>query len=39
MNGRNISAAENCGMADEKIYRSVDEIHDDAGYYTLIIAK
>lgn len=30
---------ENCGMPDEKIYRSVDEIPDDAGYYSLIIVK
>ena len=30
---------ENCGMADEKIYRSVEEIPADAGYYSLIIVK
>lgn len=30
---------ENCGMEDEKIYRSVEEIPDDAGYYSLIIVK
>lgn len=30
---------ENCGMPDEKIYRSVEEIPDDAGYYSLIIIK
>ena len=30
---------ENCGMPDEKIYRSVEEIPDDAGYYSLIIVK
>lgn len=30
---------ENCGMPQEKIYRSVDEIPDDAGYYSLIIVK
>lgn len=30
---------ENCGMPDEKIYRTVDEIPDDAGYYSLIIVK
>ena len=33
------SAVENCGMETEKIYRSVDEIPDDAGYFSLIIAK
>lgn len=30
---------ENCGMPDEKIYRSVEEIPEDAGYYSLIIVK
>lgn len=37
--GKVVTAVENCGMADEKIYRSVDDVPDDAGYYTLIIAK
>ncbi len=30
---------ENCGMEGEQIYRSAQEIPDDAGYYSLIIAK
>ena len=30
---------ENCGMPNEKIYRSVEEIPEDAGYYSLIIIK
>jgi precorrin-2/cobalt-factor-2 C20-methyltransferase len=30
---------ENCGMPDEKIYRSVDEINENAGYYSLVIVK
>ncbi|MDD3797096.1 MAG: precorrin-2 C(20)-methyltransferase [Lachnospiraceae bacterium] len=30
---------ENCGMPDEKQYNSVDEIPDQAGYYSLIIVK
>lgn len=30
---------ENCGMPDEKIYRSLEEIPDQAGYYSLIIIK
>lgn len=30
---------ENCGMPDEKIYRGVEEIPDNAGYYSLIIVK
>ena len=29
---------ENCGMPDEKIYRTVEEIPEDAGYYSLIPA-
>ncbi|MBR0105169.1 MAG: precorrin-2 C(20)-methyltransferase [Firmicutes bacterium] len=36
---RDIYSIENCGMADEKIYDNVDEIPDDAGYFTLIVAK
>ena len=35
----NVSMVENCGMPDQKVYRSVDEIPDDAGYFSLIIAK
>lgn len=30
---------ENCGMENEKIYRSLEEIPEDAGYYSLIIIK
>ena len=30
---------ENCGMPDEHIYTSVDEIPEDAGYYSLVIVK
>lgn len=30
---------ENCGMENEKIYGSVEEIPDQAGYYSLIIVK
>ena len=37
--GRVACAVENCGMDTEKIYRSVDEIPDDAGYFSLIVAK
>ena len=37
--GRDVSMVENCGMADEKVYESVDEIPDEAGYFSLIIAK
>ena len=37
--GRKAVMAENCSMANEKLYYSVDEIPDDAGYFSLIIAK
>lgn len=36
---RDVLMVENCGMPQEHIYRSVEEIPDDAGYYSLIIAK
>ncbi len=37
--GKEVVMVENCGMADERVYRGTDEIPDDAGYYSLIIAK
>ncbi len=37
--GRIVNMVENCGLPTEKIYRSVDEIPDDAAYFSLIIAK
>ena len=37
--GKQVSMVENCGMETEHVYRSVEEIPDDAGYYSLIIAK
>lgn len=37
--GRTVVMVENCGMEGEHIYRGVEEIPDDAGYYSLIIAK
>ena len=37
--GRAVRMVENCCMAGEKRYYSVDEIPDDAGYFSLIIAK
>jgi precorrin-2/cobalt-factor-2 C20-methyltransferase len=30
---------ENCGTAQEKIYESVEDIPDKAGYYSLVIVK
>ena len=37
--GRKVCAVVNCGMENEAIFRSIDEIPDDAGYFSLIIAK
>lgn len=37
--GRDVLMVENCGMENEHIYHGVEEIPDDAGYYSLIIAK
>jgi len=37
--GRAVRMAENCTMANERLYRSLEEIPDDAGYFSLIIAK
>lgn len=37
--GREVSAVVNCGMENEAVYRSAEEIPDDAGYFSLIIAK
>ncbi len=37
--GRKVQMVENCSMENEKLYRSLDEIPHDAGYFSLIIAK
>ena len=37
--GKEVQCVENCGMETEKVYRSLEEIPDDAGYFSLIIAK
>ncbi len=37
--GREITMVENCGMENEHVYHSLEEIPDEAGYYSLIIAK
>lgn len=36
---RDVMMVENCGMEQEHVYRGVEEIPDDAGYYSLIIAR
>lgn len=37
--GQKAVMIENCGMPDEKVYGSAEEIPEDAGYYSLIIVK
>lgn len=37
--GAEVLMVENCGMEDEKLYKSAAEIPEDAGYYSLIIVK
>ncbi|MBP5750679.1 MAG: precorrin-2 C(20)-methyltransferase [Firmicutes bacterium] len=37
--GKDVSCVINCGMENEQICRSLDEIPDDAGYFSLLIAK
>ncbi len=37
--GISVQMVENCGLAEQKIYRSLAEIPEDAGYYSLIIVK
>lgn len=36
---REICVVENCGMANERVYQSIEAIPDDAGYFSLIIVK
>lgn len=33
------AAVENCGMPNERIYKNIEEIPDDAGYYSVVIIK
>lgn len=37
--GKDVQCVENCTMENEKIYRTVDDIPDSAGYFSVIIAK
>ncbi len=37
--GADVCMIENCGMENEKVYRSAEEIPEDAGYYSLILVK
>lgn len=37
--GADVVMVENCGMDGEKVYRGVDEMNENAGYYSLIIVR
>lgn len=37
--GKEVTMVENCGMENEHIYQGIEEIPDNTGYYSLIIAK
>ena len=37
--GKEVYAVTDCGMDSEKIYRGVHEIPDDAGYFTVVVAR
>lgn len=37
--GASAVMVENCGMSNEKIYGSLEDIPDDAGYYSLVIVR
>ncbi|MCP1102174.1 precorrin-2/cobalt-factor-2 C20-methyltransferase [Aequitasia blattaphilus] len=37
--GLEIYMVENCGMENERIYKSIEEMPKDAGYYSLLIVK
>ena len=37
--GKTVKMVENCGLPDERVYESEAEIPEEAGYFSLIIAK
>lgn len=37
--GKETMAVENCGLDGEKVYRTVDDIPGDTGYFTVMIAR
>ena len=39
LSDRKIMTVSNCGMNEEVIYEGVENIPDDAGYFTIVIAK
>ena len=38
-NGKDAQAVENCGTEGERLYKTLDEIPEDAGYYLVTIVK
>jgi len=36
---KEVKMVENCGMQNEKVYHSIEDIPEDAGYYSLLIVK
>ena len=37
--GASAAMVENCGMENEKIYRKMEDIPENAGYFSLLIVK
>lgn len=37
--GANAAMVENCGMTNQHVYRTLEEIPEDAGYFSLLIVK
>ena len=37
--GMEVCMVENCGMPGERVFRRAEDIPEDAGYFSLIIAK
>ena len=37
--GLSVRMVENCGTKDQRVYRSIDEIPENAGYYSVMIVK
>ncbi len=37
--GRDVKAVMNCGMEEEKVFQSAEELPEEGGYFTLIIAR
>lgn len=35
----NVKMIENCGMPEERIYERIEDVPEQAGYYSLLIVK